>query len=931
MSCDHDHHPTTDTLISGAVTWADTDEPAAAVVVELHGTISLRPLGRAGTDDGGRFILKLDETPSDECDASCTVLDRSGRILLPAGQVTVRLDGRHCQALIALPGRPPRPSDKGRARPTVKVGPLELDAHAVARATPEVVLDVARAIVNTELSKEAAARVHALLPQVQDRLVDQTLCGTAILQAIEALVEMKGWPREVLLEVDDILAMREFGFGFATYDCPNFTITYQDAGPGAVPPSTASEDVLDPGAPVATILANLPAGGPPTYIKRVCFWLERALSAYVNAPFSMLNPAGGGKIPVVINTDPYGSASPSGTFYLNNNLNPDLLCAVTVHELFHMVQFMYGGSGAWQYSVFEGGAVFAEDTAADYMNRYLDEAAANFNGTGVQVNPNLSLASGGYKASLFWRYVAEQQSSDLTEPFVGVETYRRILERCSAGSYSAADVRQAIRELPWYQDFYEFGYLDPAKVDRTSSETTLGNYSLACHLKDLGVNQPDKRFDFIEDEENIYIDSVISEPPSTTLVPVALSGSATVTTSASALFSSSVNTFASRHYEIAVDPAVTNVAVTFTAGAGLTSSIFQLALIDEDGLVRDIHRTDLASYAKRITNVRAGKKLAKIVVVVTGANSSGTFTVAASSAAPAPDVMVTRWHSIVTREYEIDSYNYAWTWVSPDIWVDNDGDGAADGVVFFNTNNKLHVRLHNKGNAAASGIQVEFWYQDASGGLGVWLPVQDTGATTQVLTGLSLAAGASNDWFVNWSPVPSGASHHFCVRVAVTVPGDPNTDNKRALSNFGNVVVPFAHHADIDLVRRNIFDVAQPITMRVVPRLTPELQVSTRDLRRSETAVLGANEAVRDAIRLSHRDLKGVYVHEGHDPKMDEARCAPPARLGAAPDPAGFYPTDPRALPPGVAGRPMITVVHEIDGLPVGGVSYLVTVEEAKP
>ena len=62
------------------------------------------------------------------------------------------------------------------------------------------------------------------------------------------------------------------------------------------------------------------------------------------------------------------------------------------------------------------------------------------------------------------------------EPKIGVETYRKVIESCSAGSYSTADVRAALRALPWYQDFYEFGYLDAAKLDRTSSETTFGNY-----------------------------------------------------------------------------------------------------------------------------------------------------------------------------------------------------------------------------------------------------------------------------------------------------------------------------------------------------------------------------------------------------------------------------------------------------------------------
>ena len=180
------------------------------------------------------------------------------------------------------------------------------------------------------------------------------------------------------------------------------------------------------------------------------------------------------------------------------------------------------------------------------------------------------------------------------------------------------------------------------------------------------------------------------------------------------------------------------------------NNIFQIAQIDEDGRVRDIHRTDWNTYSKRITNLRDGKRLNRLMIVITGAETGGGYRIDLESSTPAPDVMVTRWHSQVKKEYEIDSRNWAWTWVSPDIWVDNDGDGVADSEVYFNYDNQLHVRLHNKGNLNASGIQVAFHYQDASGGLtdGGWLPVLDRTGALQVLTGLSLAPGASAAWLV---------------------------------------------------------------------------------------------------------------------------------------------------------------------------------------
>lgn len=935
--------------VRGVVRWDDGDLPIASATVELYSRKERagKPIATAKTDEAGRYVIRFENQEKNRefekgGDYYIAVKDQSGRVLVSTHETPLRASGQEWEVSLHAPGRGrllPGRGKKETIRPQIEVGPLTLDLRAVDKAKPEVALTLARALVNPKTTKRALAPLLELSPILDPRnLVERTLCGTSVLVAIDELIRIKRWPRDIGLEVDHILKMRDFGFAEETYECPNFIITYQTSGPAAVDPDTSAQDVIDPGSSPPVIIGSLPAGGPPpTYIKRICFWLERALAAYVSPPFSMLNPAAAGKIPVVVNSSPYGSASPSGTFYLNNALNADIMCAVAVHELFHMVQFEYGGTGTWWGSVLEGGAVFAEDTAADLMNRYLDEAGSNFNGDGVMIIPNMSLSSASYKCSLFWRYISEQQSADLTEPFIGVETYRTIIEHCSAGSYSTDDVKNAIRSLPWYQDFYEFSYLDPARLDRLSSETTLGNYALACYLKDLGSNVPDSRFDFIEDEENIFIDQVIPGAPSqTTLASVTLAGTGTVTTSTSASFSSSVNNLAHRYYEVTVDPAVTNVEVQFTAGSGLTSLIFQIVQIDEDNAVRDINRTDATNYTKRVTSLRGGKKLSKLLLVVTGGDSSGSFTLSASSAAASSDVMVTRWHSVMKNEYEIDSRFWAWTWVSPDIWVDNNGDGVADSEVFFNTNNQLHIRLHNKGNAAASGIQVDFYYQDASGGLSNagWLPVQDTGGTTQVLTGLTLAAGASNDFTVNWSPSPSGLSNHFCIRAIVTVPGDPNTDNKRVLSNFGNVVMPFRKFIDISLIRRNLLDRIQAVTLQVIPRVPKDFEVSLRDIKQRGTLLLRPGEITQDTIRIEHLNLRNQVVHEHlseehhHLNGFNAKRSA--KKLERSPDPRGFYPADPRTLPPGVAGRPMVTIVHEVNGIPQGGVTFLLTLDNEK-
>ena len=183
----------------------------------------------------------------------------------------------------------------------------------------------------------------------------------------------------------------------------------------------------------------------PTYIRLICWWANRAMDAYINAPFSLRNPAAGGKIQVSVTSTQFGGATPSG-FTIGNALNQEILAAVTVHELFHMVQYEYSLSGTWQYTLMEGGAVFAEDITADKMNRYLYEASSpDWSGSGILVDPNQSLSTVGYDGALFLHYMAEQQAWDVWEPHVGVETYRAIIERCEAGAGRATTVRDALR------------------------------------------------------------------------------------------------------------------------------------------------------------------------------------------------------------------------------------------------------------------------------------------------------------------------------------------------------------------------------------------------------------------------------------------------------------------------------------------------------
>ena len=81
-----------------------------------------------------------------------------------------------------------------------------------------------------------------------------------------------------------------------------------------------------------------------------------------------------------------------------------------------------------------------------------------------------------------------------------------------------------------------------------------------------------------------------------------------------------------------------------------------------------------------------------------------------------------------------------------------------------------------------------------------------------------------------------------------------------------------------------------------------------------------------DQIRILHRPVKRMV--NAAEPGVP-SRSAIPKVLPQTPDLSMNYPADPRTLPPGVAGRPLVTVVHKANGRVLGGVTYMVDVVQA--
>src|SRR4030095_1131838 len=757
---------------------------------------------------------------------------------------------------------------------TIEIGNSRVNRSVFEQLEPKTLIEIANFAIQGRGSSKISKIINELSPDLNPKFLKSQLCFTPLIDFIRKTVLVKKWPRDIILKIEEILTGYDPEVSYVTSSCPHFTINYNNSGTDQPPSVDTGGNITMPGTG-AIVGSTIGSNGIPDYVEKLCFWLENALALYTSPPFNLRNPSSSGRIPVYVTGTAPGSAG-GGSMTIGRNLNDDLLAAVPTHELMHLIQELYrsaGSGGGWDAGMTEGGAVLGEDVVFDTHNRYIVQATRE----GTLVSPHIALKNSGqrYYLALLLKYISEQQSSRINpgdEPSIGVDTYRRLLERFDIDTYSDTAFVNAVNELPWYQSFYEFGFLDPTRLDETSSETLLGNFWLACYMKDFGITVPDRRFDFMEDEENATWDEIfLGTNFVNTLVTVTLTSSSTLNAGGVITLSSgggsTVDPFAARFFKVNISGSVDTFRIEFTSGSGFVRPLVQIVLVEPGNVVRDILRSDKTTWNRTMANIRTGTALDHLLIIVSGTNTGGSFTLSIREVTPATDITITRWHHIMGTHYEIDSLGWAWTWVSPDIFVDNDSNGLADDEVIFNRNNKLYIQLHNQGHSNASNIDVALWYQDASGGLSdsAWQPVRNVSGAIQMLTGLTLAAGSTNKWSVDWSPVPSGTSNHFCVRAIVSCPGDPNVDNKRCLSNFGNVIA--SKYADLRLVRR-IPEKFEQFRIDIIPRNKGKWYISTADLALAQNINVKPGEEKIDEFRVRKRAKFQLYEEKEHKTMM---------------------------------------------------------------
>ena len=562
------------------------------------------------------------------------------------------------------------------------------------------------------------------------------------------------------VRVHDMFTSRlDSGFARQVYTTPSFEIHYDTTGAAAVDPAAGEVEIREPG--TGNLLATLPDCNVSSYVRRIAFWLERALRIYTSPPFSLTNPASNTRLQAsVIDTD-FGGADPNG-FFVSNKLPESILVAVTVHELFHMLQYTYDGKGRWRGALFEGGATYAEDAVADIMNRYLYEAESGFKGTGLLENPNQALddSASRYKTALFWRYLSERRSaSDVSG--AGADAYRHVLEECSQSGFTLDSVERAIQRVSWGADFFRFAYDDVDGMFLTNDETVWGNFAVALIARELDRQTTDRRFRFDEDQERIFFDDALREMPGYEKLPsrdrmTKVSRTPKQVADLPARVSARVKSFASLYHEIDLRDAPSQVAVTVDSALPAFRPLVQVVAVAGDALV-DVYRHQSSNMRRVLSTYRGKRRIDRLFVVVSGTKMGGNYEMQVNGTDGEADLMITNWNCRPGLHYSIDPAHGAWTHVSPDLWF----------VPVDNKRYEVSVRVRNQGTVASTGIACTLDYlpgEPPEAGA-EWAPLLEPDGSPLVLGHQGIGVGGVETLSGIWLPTIRSSLGLYTLRV----------------------------------------------------------------------------------------------------------------------------------------------------------------------
>jgi hypothetical protein len=800
-----------------------------------------------------------------------------------------------------------------------------VDMAAVEQLETKELVELYRHVLGRASAISNPDAIDLAFPNLREALQQQGGCGEGAADFLIDLLGKRGVAGQVVKDQVPSFPNGEKPLSFFT---DHFVIRYRKLDPGVADPHDgvpdADEQIVLPDGAEGWLRAdrrglNAKNTAPgPRYIQKLGVILEHARAQFIRWGFKdPVVPSS----PMEVYVHPWLHDQIDGQtaqewkhIEIRERLDDARLLMVAPHELFHQVQYKYNRRPksvvvGFKSAVREGGARFIEECLDDSANRYAHDAKYLFPtdaGGGARSFAGGAQAVNRYAVALLWMYMAEQHGTG--GPARGIDAYRIVLEETAAdkGDYTSAALRRARSRMPSYGTFDQPVFYDAARREPCSHETTWGNFLVAAYLH-AAIEGGDRRFDYAEDAEPIAEPWRTHDPG--TINPTRLGDLlvSPIDIRPGDALSERQPPWSARYFRFdAARSSAAMLRVSVSAGEGSdTPPLLQILRLGQGSRIVDIHRTDRATYSKVIPlsyedpETGEARSIESVVVIAGTRDSAGSYSLELSEVPSSPDVMITRWSSRAGTEYEVDPSAWAWTWISPDIALD-EGDTAGT--------KKLSARIRNRGNAQATDISIKFWYQKATAYLD---------PTAWTLAGAiespSLDAGATEWLSMDWAPPAGGVQ--WSIKVEVSVGNDPNDDNKIALSNIARLKA--GDPKAVMVVRAGRTPVRHEL--RVVPRgpastLTAQLPAALAGAAPAgalpaSSALVLPQPSVTHAVPIKIKTLGSL-------------RPADPEERLPQPDAGCYYPVDPATLPPRIDPEHLVTVVHLVDGVAVGGITY---------
>jgi len=668
----------------------------------------------------------------------------------------------------------------------------------------------------------------------------------------------------------------------------------------------------------------------PAYVQRVALLCDYLLGALTRAPFSLRDPRGlrdgSARMDVrILHQRPF-SATTHPTFdhiQVAPDNSDEVNQRVLPSVLFLRCAYMYNDTSRTR-----GLRDVIRHGGASMVAEMLGGQASD-----GDVDPNLALPlassllddeHGPKKAARFarrmWRYLARQHGVEAPDEDLGAaggfDFFRKLLVASADPTlrYEPASLRFARAGLPWWGSFDRFLGEGADRAPGLVFETSWGNWLVANVIDGLGIETDERRFQLSRRDRSRRRGGQDARHKATLGAHGDLRLRAGGRTKRHV---TGVTPWSARVFRIRPRQGeqVGAISVSLMGVEGLGDVLLQLLRVGRDGSLIEVHRSEVVGFTKVIPF----DGLDSLVVIVAARDVGGSFTVVFEEHAAVSDVMITPPNARAGTETCVDPSAWAWTWLSADIMVDNDDDGRADGLLPIGMDNKLKVRLRNRGNTRSGPVFVSLSYQSATLGPSSegWIPVRDANGERQDLRGLRLDPDEFRWFTVQWAPADDGSGEGgFRVLVEITElrrSGDgqpsPNRDNKVS----GTVVKrvrPLNDPEFMDITVRSV-NSGSGCGVCPVPH-GPEWTAQREEGEQPEDPHFGLS---RVRFRLTRRGDRKAF---------------PAGAKELHPSPPYYYPVDWRTLPPGLSSDDLITVVAETPDQALSGLTFEIGTDLAR-